>query len=99
MPCRNIGSPTQPHSLASPTTRYARWIEAGRLPTVPGRDLCTSTVRSWPGWPSVVATTHGLGSAVAESARNRLTGLVTRVVKDRVMAQVDLQCGPFRIAR
>jgi len=31
------------------------------------------------------------------SARNRLTGVVTAVTKDGVMAQVDLQAGPFRI--
>lgn len=33
----------------------------------------------------------------SSSARNRFTGLVTRVVRDGVMAQVDLQCGPFRM--
>jgi molybdopterin-binding protein len=31
------------------------------------------------------------------SARNRLVGLVTNVVRDTVMAQVELQCGPFRV--
>jgi molybdopterin-binding protein len=31
------------------------------------------------------------------SARNRLVGLVTSVVRDTVMAQVELQCGPFRV--
>ncbi|MEV0946959.1 TOBE domain-containing protein [Rhodococcus sp. NPDC049939] len=31
------------------------------------------------------------------SARNRLTGIVTAVVMDKVMAQVEMQCGPFRI--
>ncbi|RMI34081.1 TOBE domain-containing protein [Nocardia stercoris] len=36
-----------------------------------------------------------LGSA--SSARNRLPGLVTRVVVDGVMAQVEMQCGPFVI--
>ncbi|HLS49487.1 MAG TPA: helix-turn-helix transcriptional regulator [Actinomycetaceae bacterium] len=36
-------------------------------------------------------------SAVGSSARNRFTGLVTRVQRDGVMAQVDLQCGPFRM--
>jgi len=36
-------------------------------------------------------------SVVAESARNRFTGLVTRVVKDTVMAQVEIQAGPHRI--
>lgn len=32
----------------------------------------------------------------ASSARNRLEGLVTRVVRDTVMAQVELQAGAFR---
>ncbi|HEV7909130.1 MAG TPA: TOBE domain-containing protein [Pseudonocardiaceae bacterium] len=31
------------------------------------------------------------------SARNRLRGIVTKVVKDTVMAQVDLQAGPHRL--
>ena len=31
------------------------------------------------------------------SARNRLRGIVTRVVKDTVMAQVELQAGPYRL--
>jgi molybdopterin-binding protein len=34
---------------------------------------------------------------VRRSARNRLTGIVTSVQADGVMAQVDLQCGPHRI--
>jgi molybdopterin-binding protein len=34
---------------------------------------------------------------VASSARNRFVGLVTEVVMDKVMAQVELQCGPFRV--
>jgi len=34
---------------------------------------------------------------VAESARNHFAGLVTRVVKDKVMAQVEMQAGPFRV--
>ncbi|BCB74589.1 hypothetical protein GCM10022251_81520 [Phytohabitans flavus] len=33
------------------------------------------------------------------SARNRLRGIVTAVVKDTVMAQVDIQAGPFRWCR
>lgn len=31
------------------------------------------------------------------SARNRFRGLVTNVVMDTVMAQVEMQCGPFRV--
>ncbi|SHE79640.1 TOBE domain-containing protein [Streptoalloteichus hindustanus] len=36
-------------------------------------------------------------SGVGRSARNRFVGLVTDVVADRVMAQVELQCGPHRV--
>jgi molybdopterin-binding protein len=35
--------------------------------------------------------------ATPSSARNRLTGIVTRVVRDTVMAQVEIQAGPFRV--
>jgi len=31
------------------------------------------------------------------SARNRFTGIVTALTLDTVMAQVELQCGPFRV--
>lgn len=32
-----------------------------------------------------------------QSARNRLPGIVTRVIKDRVAAQVEIQAGPYRL--
>src|SRR6266851_8995490 len=34
---------------------------------------------------------------VGQSARNRFPGIVTRVIKDRVTAQVELQAGPHRV--
>jgi molybdopterin-binding protein len=34
---------------------------------------------------------------VGSSARNRFVGLVTNIIMDKVMAQVELQCGPFRV--
>ncbi len=37
------------------------------------------------------------GPIVGESARNRFTGVVTKVTKDTVMAQVEIQAGPFRV--
>lgn len=37
------------------------------------------------------------GTTSGSSARNRLTGIVTRVVRDTVMAQVEIQCGPYRM--
>lgn len=36
-------------------------------------------------------------TGVTSSARNRLVGLVTAVTSDRVMSQVEMQCGPHRI--
>ena len=36
-------------------------------------------------------------SEVGRSARNRFVGLVTNIVTDTVMAQVELQCGPHRV--
>jgi molybdopterin-binding protein len=35
--------------------------------------------------------------SVRYSARNRLHGIVTKVTKDRVMTQVDVVAGPFRM--
>ncbi|APX02536.1 TOBE domain-containing protein [Arthrobacter sp. QXT-31] len=34
---------------------------------------------------------------MGSSARNRFVGLVTGITADKVMAQVELQCGPFRV--
>jgi molybdopterin-binding protein len=36
-------------------------------------------------------------SHVRRSARNRMVGLVTSVLTDKVMAQVEMQCGPHRV--
>lgn len=35
--------------------------------------------------------------AMAQSARNRFTGIVTKVAKDKLVAQVELQAGPHRV--
>src|SRR6476469_3695749 len=37
------------------------------------------------------------GPVVSASARNRFVGIVTRVVRDTVMAQVEIQAGPHRV--
>jgi molybdopterin-binding protein len=36
-------------------------------------------------------------SVVSQSARNHFSGIVTRVIKDGVAAQVEIQAGPYRI--
>ena len=78
-----------------------RWIDAGRLEStvgddgrqgVDGAELARFSVAQVAAPDPLL-----LGPVVGESARNRLLGLVTRVVKDGVMAQVELQAGPFRM--
>jgi molybdopterin-binding protein len=34
---------------------------------------------------------------VKQSARNRFAGIITRVIKDKVAAQVEIQAGPHRL--
>lgn len=76
-----------------------RWVEAGRVASekqdgrtvVPGPALA-ALAESLADHPDREAT-----RAAAVSARNRLAGIVTKVVKDRVMAQVELVCGPYRM--
>ncbi|WP_251451077.1 TOBE domain-containing protein [Microbacterium sp. Marseille-Q6648] len=73
-----------------------RWVDAGILPVtqaspaeVPGEALAARAVD---------LAADGVDSSDAlSSARNRFTGLVTRVQLDGVMAQVDIQSGPHRI--
>ncbi|MFI2490349.1 molybdopterin-binding protein [Promicromonospora kroppenstedtii] len=50
---------------------------------------------------AMVARDHAspprLPPGLRSSARNRFVGLVTDIRADAVMAQVELQCGPFRV--
>jgi molybdopterin-binding protein len=34
---------------------------------------------------------------VGRSARNRFVGIITEIISDNVMSQVEIQCGPFRV--
>lgn len=80
-----------------------RWADAGRVPThrgndgrveIEGRDLAELAKDLLThGHPGV----RDADRSRAVSARNRMRGLVTAVVKDRVMAQVEMVCGPYRI--
>lgn len=76
-----------------------RWVEAGRLgaSTVDGRTVVDGSDLAALAESLADARDPDPGRAAAVSARNRLTGIVTRVKKDTVMAQVDLICGPYRI--
>jgi molybdopterin-binding protein len=74
-----------------------RWADAGRLPTVraeSGRlavegQALAEFVRA--------QFAEARESGGTRSARNNLRGIVTAVRRDEVMAQVDMQCGPYRV--
>ena len=75
-----------------------RWVDAGRLST-------TGTSPAVIAGPELAALAESLldepdrdrSRASAVSARNRLSGIVTRVKKDTVMAQVEMVCGNNRM--
>lgn len=76
-----------------------RWADRGRFPT--NRDETGHIVVDGAELARVVQEVSELPdsmlSVAATSARNRMVGLVTRVVRDTVMAQVEIQAGPFRL--
>lgn len=76
-----------------------RWIDDGALAAsadksgrkvIDGKDLAAFAVGHSGTPPKNPLKT-------ASSARNRFAGLVTRVITDTVMAQVEMQCGPFTV--
>lgn len=76
-----------------------RWADTGRLDTVTdsaGRRAVDGAVLARFAERNA-ATVPTVAPVSQESARNRFVGLVTRVVRDKVMAQVELQCGPYRV--
>ena len=96
MPTYRIGQAAELLGVSVDTVR--RWADAGRLGTtrteggqrvVDGDALAEfmTSLRHAPERDEVMA----------QSARNRFTGIVTRVVKDEIVAKVELQAGPHRV--
>jgi molybdopterin-binding protein len=77
-----------------------RWAEAGRVPVdiksgrrvIAGADLARLAEEL-----AAQGERPDPRRVSAASARNRFPGLITRVVRDTVMAQVDIQAGPHRV--
>jgi molybdopterin-binding protein len=95
MPRYRIGEAAELLRVSPDTIR--RWVDAGRLRAdrdahdhrvIEGADLAefaralATSEDAEPGW---------------SSARNRMAGIVTSVTRDAVMAQVEMQAGPFRV--
>jgi molybdopterin-binding protein len=78
-----------------------RWLDAGRLAVTTdsgGRSVVAGSDLAAFAQSLAAAGDHPApGPVRSESARNRFVGLVTRVVRDTVMAQVEIQAGPHRV--
>ena len=79
-----------------------RWVDQGRLVTsedasgrqvVDGQSLA-ALARELSTATKLDSLDEGVGR---RSARNHLTGIVTEVTSDKVMSQVEIQCGPYRV--
>jgi molybdopterin-binding protein len=96
MPTYRIGQAAELLGVSVDTVR--RWADAGRLGTtrtvggqrmVDGAALAEFMTGHW--------HLPGPDEVIAQSARNRFQGIVTRVVKDDIVAKVELQAGPYRV--
>ena len=78
-----------------------RWADGGRVETTTdasGRRAVDGVALARLAQDLAETADHAEGkTVVAHSARNRFQGLVTRVVRDTVMAQVEIQAGPYRV--
>ena len=92
----SVGEAAGVLGVSSDTVR--RWIDNGSLDAsrtdngrrrIEGVALARFAQSMHEGFDPLVTTT--------ESIRNHFTGIVTKVTKDKVMAQVELQAGPFRV--
>ena len=96
MPTYRIGQAAELLGVSVDTVR--RWADAGRLGTT--RTEGGQRVVDGASLAEFMAGLRHLpehDQVIAQSARNRFSGIVTRVAKDEIMAQVELQTGPYRV--
>jgi molybdopterin-binding protein len=86
--------------LGVSTDTLRRWAEAGRIETTnesSGRLAIEGAELARFAQELATPADHGKDRAVvAQSVRNRFSGLVTRVIRDTVMVQIEIQAGPHR---
>ncbi len=96
MPSYRISQAARLLGVSPDTVR--RWADGGKLPVtrdeggrrwIDGAELAR--------FAASISEDPDPGGSSGHSARNRLLGIVTKVTKDLVMAQVEIQAGPFRV--
>lgn len=94
MPRYRLGQAARILGVSVDTVR--RYADAGRLATVrtPGQQRLVDgrTLARF-----AESTDAEQARESESSARNHMLGIVTHVVRDKVAAQVEMRCGPFRI--
>jgi molybdopterin-binding protein len=95
MPSYRIGQAADLLGVSTDTVR--RWADSGRVKVerteggqrmIDGADLARFAIE--------LAESQEPSTFVAQSAR-RFPGIVTRVIKDKIVAQVEVQAGPHRV--
>jgi molybdopterin-binding protein len=76
-----------------------RWIDCGRLPAEHGPQSRRMVIDGATLAAFAQSQAHPARdiSQVGRSARNRFVGLITNVITDTVMTQIEIQCGPHRV--
>jgi molybdopterin-binding protein len=86
--------------LGVSTDTLRRWADAGRIATITdtsGRMAVDGSALAQLAQELAESADHAENRVVvAHSARNRFSGLISRVTRDTVMAQVEIQAGPHR---
>lgn len=83
-------------SVSDDTVR--RWVDNGVLPSEKdssGRTVVDGLKLAHLARDNAVVPDDPSG--IGRSARNRFVGIVTDIIVDKVMAQVEIQCGPYRV--
>ena len=89
--------------LGTSVDTVRRWVDAGRVPSRRSergqREVALADVSRLAAdrRHAAEATPRRGRISIGSSARNRFPGVVTRIVKDRVAAVVEVQAGPHRL--
>ncbi|WP_153503813.1 TOBE domain-containing protein [Cumulibacter manganitolerans] len=90
-----IGEAAELLGVSTDTVR--RWVDGGKVKSGDAAGKHGVDAVDLARFAAEQAHTPDPGRGGEASTRNRLKGIVTRITSDRVMSQVDIQAGPYRV--